>query len=210
MSKLWFTSDEHYGHSNIMRYVARPFKTLEEETKEFINRHNARVRPEDHTWHLGDMFWRTFGSGPAMSVMAAINGSHSIILGNHDELIEENELLRYMFKEVVGSTDRPGSVVLPVPNIKKQKLVLSHYAIRIWMDSHKGAWHLYGHSHAEAKEHGKSFDVGVDNPFCNFGPITIDQVITEMGKRKSAHVIAAEKVWPGKSFETDHLPEGSH
>lgn len=204
MSKTYFISDEHIGHGNIIRFVKRPFKTTDEVVKALIANHNSKVQPEDHTWHLGDMFWRTYGVGPAMAYLAALNGTHSIVLGNHDELIEENEILRFMFKEVVGSKDRPGMVVLPVPNMKKQRLVLSHYAIRIWRDSHKGAWHLYGHSHGEVKEHGQSFDVGVDG-VSNFYPMSFEEVIKEMQRRKSAHVIPPHKVWP-----LDHLPEGSH
>lgn len=204
--KEFVTSDEHYGHENIIRYVSRPFKSLDEETKTFIKNHNTKVSPDDHTWHLGDMFWRTFGVGPALAVLGELNGTHSIVLGNHDELIEENEILQLAFKEVVGSKKRPGMVYMSVPNLKKQRLILCHYAVRIWCDSHKGAWHLYGHSHGEAKEHGLSFDVGVDNPVCGFSPMSLEEVGREMGRRKSVHEVV--KVWPGKE-EHDHLPEGS-
>jgi calcineurin-like phosphoesterase family protein len=209
MAKTFFTSDEHIGHENIIRYVNRPFKTTDEVVKALINNHNSKVSPEDHTWHLGDMFWRTYGVGPALAYLAALNGTHSVIIGNHDELIEENEILRFAFKEVVGSKNRPGMAVLPVPNIKKQKLVLCHYAGRFWLDSHKGAWHLYGHSHGEAAEHGKSFDIGVDGP-ANFFPLSFEEIAREMQRRESVHGIPANKVWPGKEFPTDHLPEGSH
>jgi calcineurin-like phosphoesterase family protein len=208
--KLFFTSDEHLGHRNIIEYVKRPYRDTDEEARDFIARHNAKVGREDMTWHLGDMFWSTFGVGPAMGYLTALNGAHAIIPGNHDELVDENpDVFRHMFTEIVGSGSRPGSAYISVPNMKKQKLVLSHYAHRIWRDSHKGSWHLYGHSHAEAAEHGLSFDVGVDNPICNFAPMSMDEVIVEMSKRKQAHVIT--NVGPGKAeSQLDHLPEGSH
>lgn len=210
MPKEFFISDEHYGHRNIIRYVNRPFTDIDEMTKVLIRRHNAKVGPNDHTWHGGDMFCNTFGVGPALAVLQALNGTHSIVLGNHDELIEENAILQAAFVEVVGSKMRPGAVVIPVQNYKKQRLILSHYAYRVWLDSHKGAWHLYGHSHAQIAEHGKSFDIGVDNiEVSNFAPVSMDEIVVEMSRRESAHKIV--NVWPTKEqFDTDHLPEGSH
>ena len=46
----------------------------------------------------------------------------------------------------------------------KVKIVLMHYAMRVWNKSHWGMWHLYGHSHGSLPEDPKSmsFDVGVD------------------------------------------------
>jgi calcineurin-like phosphoesterase family protein len=205
MPHLFFTSDEHYGHKNMITYVGRPYKNIEEETRDFINRHNARVTPgmAEHTmtWHLGDLFWNTMSIGECTQIMYALNGSHSLVLGNHDELIEENlDAFKPFFKEIVLYKD------MKVSN--KQRLTLCHYAMRTWRGSHKGAWQLYGHSHAELPELGQSFDVGVDNPICKFAPLSLDEVRREMEKRKPHHVI--KKVWTGKDFPTDHLPEGSH
>lgn len=193
MGKPFVTSDEHYGHENIIRYVNRPFSSVEEQTVKLIQKHNAVVGPNDHTWHLGDIFWRTFPVERALWVMRQLNGTHSLVLGNHDELVQENTILQSMFQEIVDLK------FLYVPNLKKQRLVLCHYAMRIWRDSHKGAWHLYGHSHAEAKEHGLSFDIGVDNPVCNYAPMSMEQIGREMGKRTNVHAI--KKVWQGKEGE---------
>jgi hypothetical protein len=52
------------------------------------------------------------------------------------------------------------------------KIVLNHYCMAIWNGSHKGVWHLYGHSHAGAEawmdKHmpgRRAFDVGIDNAY---------------------------------------------
>jgi calcineurin-like phosphoesterase family protein len=56
--------------------------------------------------------------------------------------------------------------------VNNQVIVLDHYAHAVWEKSHRGAWHLYGHSHSNAEEwlnrvmpERRSVDVGVDNAF---------------------------------------------
>jgi calcineurin-like phosphoesterase family protein len=45
-----------------------------------------------------------------------------------------------------------------------RRIVLCHYAMRVWSRSHYGAWHLYGHSHGSLEDlpTSLSFDVGID------------------------------------------------
>ena len=37
---FFFTADEHYGHTNIIKYCDRPFASVEEMDAEIIQRHN--------------------------------------------------------------------------------------------------------------------------------------------------------------------------
>jgi hypothetical protein len=37
--------------------------------------------------------------------------------------------------------------ILSEVNVSKQRIVLCHYAMRVWPRHAQGAWHLYGHSH---------------------------------------------------------------
>jgi hypothetical protein len=48
--------------------------------------------------------------------------------------------------------------------VNGQPIWLSHYAHRVWLRAHYGAWHLYGHSHHSLPDdpHARSLDVGVD------------------------------------------------
>lgn len=61
MPNVFFTSDEHHGHKNIIQFCARPFASTEEMTEVLVERHNKLVRPGDVVYHEGDMFWRRFG-----------------------------------------------------------------------------------------------------------------------------------------------------
>ena len=63
-------------------------------------------------------------------------------------------------------------------SVNKQKIVLCHYAMRVWDGSHYNSWMLYAHSHGKLESQGKSFDVGVD---CwNYVPVSFDQVVEKM------------------------------
>jgi len=57
-----------------------------------------------------------------------------------------------------------------------QRIILLHYAMRVWRGSHRGTWHLYGHSHGQLPdlEDHLSFDAGVDSH--NFYPISYEEV----------------------------------
>ena len=94
---IWFTSDEHYYHHNILMHrgsapqaepQARRFRTTDEMHLCMKKRHNEVVSPEDTVYHLGD-----FAYGPGAKswqsvrdVLSKLNGKHHIILGNHDHV----------------------------------------------------------------------------------------------------------------------------
>jgi len=59
---IWFTSDFHINHYNIIRYTNRPFKTLEEMNNTIIKKFNERVKEDDQVFFLGDFIFRS-GSG---------------------------------------------------------------------------------------------------------------------------------------------------
>ena len=52
---------------------------------------------------------------------------------------------------------------------------MSHYGHMVWEESHKGSWHLFGHSHGSLKGLGKSMDVGVDT-HNEFRPYTFNEI----------------------------------
>lgn len=207
---IFFCSDLHLGHTNIIRYSQRPFhlKRLETEheiyttTKKLVDNGDASwipafvdskteyakikrvatklmddtlidninsvVKPNDTLYHLGDF---TFDERKYRGYRERINckNVHQII-GNHDKL---NNRDIHIFSSVSHYKEL---------RHKNTKIVLSHYAFRVWNKSHAGSWHLYGHSHGTLPDLGnKSFDVGID---CwNYMPISIDQVEEEMSKR---------------------------
>jgi len=78
---VFFTSDQHYGHRNIIPYCNRPFADIEEMTSKLIEYHNSVVSPGDVVYHLGDF---SLNKRAPEEVLHRLNGEHHLIIGNHD------------------------------------------------------------------------------------------------------------------------------
>jgi len=84
---MWFTSDFHFFHKNIIQYSGRPFKSVDEMNYKIIKNLNMYVTHEDDLYILGDLTflspskWETLGK-----LIRQINGRKHLILGNHDLL----------------------------------------------------------------------------------------------------------------------------
>lgn len=88
---IYFISDTHFYHTNIIKYCNRPFKSMEEMNLAMINNWNSRVKKEDTIFHLGDL---GFGYAPKESpdapkhahrtLLEQLNGEVILLKGNHD------------------------------------------------------------------------------------------------------------------------------
>jgi calcineurin-like phosphoesterase family protein len=159
---IFFTSDTHLGHANIIKYCHRPFSSVEEMDGTIIKNWNSVVSEQDLVYHLGDFAFRQHHS-----YRKQLNGEIIFIEGNHDKVTGPG-----LFKEV--------HKLLRI-KINEYDITLCHFAMRVWNKSHFNSWHLYGHSHGGLPPEGKSWDVGVDNN--NFTPLSLDQVVEIMKGR---------------------------
>ncbi len=178
MSDIWFTSDTHFNHPKIIEpdYSDRPFDSIESMTYAIITNWNNCVSPGDDVYHLGDfaLSWGKKSEKEIRRIFEQLNGHKHLIIGNHDR------------KEV---TNLPWATVSHYKEIKvnlgrehKQRIVLSHYALRVWNQMHRGAWMLHGHSHGNLSDiGGKIMDVGVDTS--HYAPLNIDDVDMLMSSR---------------------------
>ena len=82
---IFLTSDPHFGHSNIIEYVHRPFRNIEEMDTTLIKNFNKIVGENDILYILGDF---TMGGSytKCMRYREQLNCKRiHLVLGNHDK-----------------------------------------------------------------------------------------------------------------------------
>ena len=173
MKNIWFTSDTHFYHQNIIKYCDRPYKYAEEMTESLIKIWNETVGDNDDVYHLGDFAF--CGPDKAEGVICRLKGRKHLLRGNHDH----KNVLKKLEPHLAWIKDTYMLKVQdPQPQFgsKTQLIWLSHYAHRVWPQEHYGTYMLYGHSHGTLKDDSDtlSIDVGVD---CfNYRPVSYEEV----------------------------------
>ena len=81
-SKVFFTSDTHFYHGNIIRFCNRPFKDVDMMNETIISNWNNTVGQDDIVFHLGDFCLG--GSAEWTRMLDRLNGRIYLIMGNHD------------------------------------------------------------------------------------------------------------------------------
>lgn len=177
MSKMWFTSDHHFGHENIIKYCNRPFVSVDEMNRILIQNYNSVVAYNDVVYFIGDIGFMQ--DDALVTLLSRLNGSKILIYGNHDKVIRKSEQkFKKVFSHIRDYLEVSG---------EKQKYILCHYPMLSWNGSGRGNIMLHGHAHGNTNyghiKDMKIMDVGVD---ChNYFPISEEDVLRKMNNRKS-------------------------
>lgn len=152
---LWFISDLHFYHKNIIKLTNRPYSSIEEMHESFIKQWNEKVDSLDVVYLLGDV---SFGSlNQTVNILERLNGEKHLIVGNHDT----HFLKHPEFKECFYSVEKYKET-----KIEDMTICLSHYPMLNWYSQRKGGWMLHGHTHGTLKHDvtptNRIMDVGVD------------------------------------------------
>ena len=168
----WFSSDLHFGHSNIIRYSGRPFDNVDEMNKGLIEAWNRTVAPEDDVWVLGDLAMGRLKFNVPLA--ADLNGDITLLCGNHDTpWLGRSPKTRAKNAELYAET---GVTILDGETVTLEvddKLVdCSHFPYQgdsQSVDRHlehrpvdHGRWLLHGHVHEAWRQSGRQINVGVD------------------------------------------------
>lgn len=129
----YFISDIHFSDERIMKLCSRPFDDTIEMDEYIINCWNNKVKATDDVYILGDI-----SKEYSPNIYSQLNGKKHLILGNHDYAFRNELQLSDCFVEVVD---------IKTIFIYDKKVILCHYPIMDWEDSHLGSIHLYGHIH---------------------------------------------------------------
>ncbi len=172
-NNIFFTSDTHYGHANVIKYSERPYDDVTEMNESMIRNWNSVVRPGDLVYHMGDFAFTT--PDEAIRIARRLNGQRYLVFGNHDKRLrkERDFLAQWIWAKDFAEI-----------KVDDQKIVLCHYAMLTWNQSHRGSWNLHGHSHGSLPpdKNALRVDVGVD---CwNYYPVSFDELKKVMSKKE--------------------------
>lgn len=157
MSKIWFTSDTHFGSKRTLELSKRPFETVNEMDSTIIDNWNSVVGINDTVFHLGD-----FGN---YNIVKELNGKIILIRGNYERNISFPicTLLEYGFVDV---WDEYSS------EIEGYYMNLAHEPSKV---KDKEGINLFGHIHKLCMIKTYGLNVGMD---ChNFMPIDLETVL---------------------------------
>lgn len=102
---IWFTSDSHFHHANIITFCNRPFADVRAMNDALVEGWNSRVQPSDHIYHLGDVTMERDNQGRGLGILERCNGHKRLILGNHDHYAMKHYLKYFekvMAMNVIG------------------------------------------------------------------------------------------------------------
>ncbi len=169
---VWFTSDLHIDHKNILEYSKRPFKNVDEMNEALVKNWNDRVQPGDRVYCLGDFCLGQ--ENRAVMFAKRLNGQKYLIYGNHDKRLRKNKEFNAQW---IWQKD------LDTIEVGSQKIVICHFPMLVWNGSHRGYYSLHGHSHGSLPEdpHALRTDVGVD--VWNYYPVSFEEIQAHMAKK---------------------------
>lgn len=182
--KVWFVSDLHFGHKNVISYCNRPYENIHEMHEALIKIWNSTVKKGDTVYVLGD-----FSLAPKWSqiVVPLLKGNKILISGNHDICFElpPKEVNEKTVRESREKYDRRrqrylsdgwksihqtlqlklknGSTVLlshlPYAPKEGEQFDKRYLSMR---PKDEGLFLLHGHLHCKYRKYNNMIDVGID------------------------------------------------
>ncbi len=181
---IFFTSDHHFSHQNIIKYCNRPFNSIEEMNEEMIKRWNETVKEEDIVWYLGDF---SLSIKPVENYLKRLNGTKYLVVGNHDQCHpchgKRSERLKETYLKAGFSLIlKEGAYGPLLDSSMKDYFLMSHMPYKDEYDSrypqyrpiNDGKWLLHGHVHNRWHIKDKMINVGVD--VNDFRPVSLDKI----------------------------------
>ena len=185
-SNIFFTSDTHFGHNNILKYTQRPYANINEHDEGLIANWNSVVSPDSIVFHLGDV---AFASPErAAEILSQLNGHKILILGNHDQMFYGGCEASKYFEHIIPQLSI---------SIGSQRIIMNHYPFLAYGGVYYSTptWQIFGHVHTTrngltnadsprmANLFPTQYDVGVDNNY--YKPISFVELKTIIEKQQS-------------------------
>lgn len=170
---IWFTSDTHFSHKNIIDYCNRPYKNIEEMNEALVENWNECVAPNDSVFHLGDV---CMGAKDTVDkYVPRLNGEVMVIQGNHDYNRRKDDMREYGWEVVNDYMFRYQGITFYLTHNPENKNV---------KDIPAKAVILYGHVHDSApcgvhKINGHyAYHVGIDTN--DYKPVSLKTIYNDI------------------------------
>ena len=138
---VYYISDLHFGHQNVIAMDRRPFAGIEEMDAALIRLWNERVTEADEVYILGDFAYR---NGYAASwYLRQLAGRKHLIIGNHDRhTVQDGSAMKHFVsvEKMMYITDGGRTVSL------------CHFPVAEWNGKRRGGYHVFGHLHCRRDE----------------------------------------------------------
>ena len=180
----YFTSDQHFGHFNIIRLSHRPFASADEMDETMIAKWNAKVKADDTIYVLGDLFFRSANVEP---ILNRLNGSKHLVLGNHDHSWTGRVRLADYFESVQTMKEI---------DVGGAPATLCHYPMLSYPQARRG-YMIYGHIHNNTGDdywplimrRPRMLNAGVD--VNGYEPVTFEELVANNAKFRQCHAETA-------------------
>ena len=153
---IFFTSDTHFWHENIIKFCNRPFSSIEEMNDTIIENWNKVVGKNDIVFHLGDFCF--CGSDKFKELIEKLNGRIYLILGNHDWKIIKNW----------HASKFEGVYQQLVIKVNGKKIYLNHFPFLCYAGTYyrfeDAVWQLFGHVHSSDQNKNVFFEMACKCP----------------------------------------------
>jgi calcineurin-like phosphoesterase family protein len=181
---MFICSDTHFGHSNIIKFTGRPFKTVENMDGRLISNWNKTVKNADTVLFLGDFAaWYIDNNKPknitiedvAFSYREKLNGKIFALLGNHDGKL---------------STASWGKVFDKVATkpFKYKNIIFTHNPM---IKLAENEMNIHGHTHEKNVNDPRYFNVSMEN--IGYKPMLLSVAIKKL-KEQNENKELKEKV----------------
>lgn len=152
-SQIFFTSDTHFRHGNIIKYCSRPFISVQEMDHALIQNWNKTVGVNDIVFILGDFAFAD--KSKWRQLLNALYGKKYLILGNHDR---EEDIPEECF---IGICDMAQISIYDEELDGYATFIATHYPLATWAGINKGYFNIHGHIHSTPDLKGTGFDIQI-------------------------------------------------
>ena len=185
---IYFTSDLHLGHANVIKLCNRPFSSVDEMDAALIERWNKKVHRDDAVYILGDLMFRNAKSPD--EYLRQLKGKKHLITGNHDRSWTKHCDLGAFFLSVTN---------LDFISDGKRQMTLCHFPMMSWPHmprSYMVFAHIHGNTDADywplIARSERMLNAGVD--INNFEPVTFEEMEENNRKHKANHQVGSQVI----------------